>query len=164
MTHRQDDDRLREEFGQLRSETEGSARVPDFRAMLEKAKVDAVAAPELVAGPELQVTQGGRSGAGERRRRVVRIGGWASVAIAAAFAGVLLVGDGSDADREFERLVAAYAADASSGAWRSPTSGLLNVTGMDLTRSVPSLGTTIRGLDPNQPTNVPDPENEETDL
>jgi ferric-dicitrate binding protein FerR (iron transport regulator) len=145
------DDRLREEFGRLRSETEGSARVPDFRAMLEQAKVDA-------ATPDLQLVQGGQSDATERRRRVVRIGGWASAALAAAIAGVLLMGGPSDADQEFERLVAAYSADVSSGAWQSPTSGLLNVPGMNLTRSVPSLGGAIRGLDPDQLPNGPDSE------
>ncbi len=157
--HRHDDDRLKhdddglkEEFGRLRSETEGSPRVPDFGTMLEKAKADAVARPEL------QVLQGGQSDAGPHRRRVMLIGGWASAAVAAAMAGVLLMGGRSDADREFERLVASYSADVSSGAWRSPTSGLLNVPGMGLTRSVPSLGSAIRGLDPDQLRNVPDPE------
>ncbi len=158
MTHRHDDglrledERLKEDFGQLRAETEGSARVPDFRAMLDKAKVDAAARPDL------QVIQGGRSDSGVRRRRVLQIGGWASAAVAAALAGVLLMGGPSDADREFERLVASYTADLSSGAWRSPTSALLNVPGMNLTRSVPSFGTTIRGLDPSQRPNVPEPE------
>ncbi len=165
MTQIYDDDRLKEEFkeefGRLRSETEGSARVPDFRAMLDKANADAVASPDL------QVLQGGQSDSGAQRRRVVQIGGWASVAVAAAIGGVLLMGGPTDADREFDRLVAAYSADVSSGAWRSPTSGLLNVPGMNLTRSVPSFGTTIRALDPgqcpsvsdpDQRTNVPDPD------
>ena len=40
-----DDDALRAEFGRLRTETEGSARVPDFGAMLERAKDDAVSRP-----------------------------------------------------------------------------------------------------------------------
>ena len=165
---RLDDDGLREEFQRLRSETEGSARVPEFRAMLEKAKVDAVARPEptvappelAAAAPKLQLVQGGQSESdvAARRRRVVRIGGWASAAVAAAMAGVLLMGGPSDADREFERLVAAYTADVSSGAWQSPTSGLMNVPGMNLTRSVPSLGAAIRGLDPDQLPNIPDPE------
>ena len=152
MTDRHDDEGLREEFGRLRSEMEGSARVLEFRAMLAQAKADAAASPEL------QVVQGGLSDAGGRRRRIVRIGGWASVAVAASVAAVLLIGGPSDADREFERLVAAYSADASSGAWLSPTSGLLNVPGMNLTRSVPSLGSAIRGIDPDQLPNPPDPE------
>ena len=152
-----DDDALRAEFGRLRTETEGSARVPDFGAMLERAKDDAVSRPGIAAArPELQVVQG-ESGEGARRRRVVRIGGWASVAVAAAIAGVLLIGGPSDADLEFERLVAAYTTDVSSGAWRSPTSALMNVPGMDLARSVPSLGSAIRGLDPSLLRNVPDP-------
>lgn len=157
MKHSYDDDRLEEEFGRLRSETEGSARVPDFGAMLEKAKADAAERPDL------QVIQGGQADAGQpdagsRRRRVLQIGGWASAAVAAAVAGVLLMGGPSDADREFERLVASYTTDLSAGAWSSPTAALMNVPGMNLTRSVPSFGTTIRGLDPSQRPNVPEPE------
>lgn len=157
MKHSYDDDRLEEKFGRLRSETEGSPRVPDFRAMLEKAKVAAAERPDL------QVIQGGQadpgqSDAGSRRRRVMQIGGWASAAVAAAVAGVLLTGGPSDADREFERLVASYTTDLSAGAWRSPTAALMNVPGMNLTRSVPSFGITIRGLDPSQLPNVPERE------
>jgi hypothetical protein len=125
--------------------------MPDFRAMLEKAKADAVARPEL------QVVHGGQSDSRAPRRRLVWIGGWATAAVAATLAGVLLTGDRSDADMEFERLVAAYSADVSSGALRSPTSGLLNVLGMNLTRSVPLIGASIRSLDPGQLPNVPDP-------
>jgi hypothetical protein len=157
VKHSYDDDRLEEEFGRLRSETEGSARVPDFGAMLEKAKADAAERPDL------QVIQGGQADAGQpdagsRRRRVLQIGGWASAAVAAAVAGVLLMGGPSDADREFERLVASYTTDLSAGAWSSPTAALMNVPGMNLTRSVPSFGTTIRGLDPSQRPNAPEPE------
>ncbi len=152
MTQTHDDDGLREEFRRLRSETEVSARVPDFRAMLEKTKADELARPEL------RVVQGGRSDPAAPRRRLVWIGGWASAAVAASIAGVLLTGGQSDADREFERLVAAYSADVSSGARWSPTSGLLNVLGMNLTRSVPSIGASIRGLDPGQLPNLPDPD------
>jgi hypothetical protein len=125
--------------------------------MLEQAKADAAARPDL------QVIQGGQADArqsdsGSRRRRVMQIGGWASAAVAAAVAGVLLMGGPSDADREFERLVASYTTDLSAGAWSSPTAALMNVPGMNLTRSVPSFGTTIRGLDPSQRPNVPEPE------
>ena len=148
---RYDDDRLREDFRRLRSETEGSASVHDFRAMLEKARTGGVAPPEL------RVLQGGQSDVGARRRRVVRIGGWASAAVAAAIGGILLMGSPSDADREFDRLVAAYSTELSSGAWQSPTSGLLNVPGMDLTRSVPSFSTAIWGLDPSQLPNDSEP-------
>ncbi len=152
MTQIHDDDRLREEFHRLRSETEGSASLPEFRAMLEKAKADAEVFPDL------QVVPGGQSASEARRRRIVRIGGWASAAVAAALVGLLLLGEGSDADREFERLVAAYSTDMASGAWRSPTSGLLDVTGMSLTRSVPSLGAPISGIDADRLPNVPEPQ------
>jgi hypothetical protein len=120
--------------------------------MLEKARADASEFPDL------QVIPGSQSASEARRRRIVRIGGWASAAVAAALVGLLLMGEGSDADREFERLVAAYSTDMASGAWRSPTSGLLDVTGMSLTRSMPSLGVPIPGVDPDWLPNVPEPE------
>ncbi len=82
MTQTHDDNGLREEFRRLRSETEGSARVPDFRAMLEKTKADELARPEL------RVVRGGRSDPAAPRRRLVWIGGWASAAVAATIAGV----------------------------------------------------------------------------
>ena len=68
MKQNHDDDRLMEEFGRIRSETEGSARVPEFGAMLEKANADAAARPDL------QVIQGEQSDSVARRRRVVQIG------------------------------------------------------------------------------------------
>ena len=52
--------------------------------------------------------------------------------------------------------VAAF--DAEFSTWRSPTSGLLNVPGIGLTRSVPSLGSSPRGLDPTRLPSVPDSE------
>ena len=61
MTQTHHDDGLREEFRRLRSETEGSARVPDFRAMLEKTKADELARPEL------RVVRGGRRKAAHLR-------------------------------------------------------------------------------------------------
>ncbi len=145
-----DDDLLREAFRRLRAETEASARTPDFRGMFDGATAEARVPPEL------GVVRGGQADGGTRRSRAVRIAGWAA-AVAAAIGTVILVGDRPDADREFERLVAAYSAEAFPRAWRSPTSGLLEVPGASLTRSVPSLGTAIRGLDPGQRPNSPDP-------
>ena len=138
-----DEDRLRDEFRQLRSETERQGRVPDFGAMMARAKADAAQQPEL----ELVVGRA-EDGPRERRRRALVMGGWASAALAAAIAGVLLVPGQSDADAEFERLVASYSSDI-AGAWASPTSSLMNVPGMNLTRSVPSVGGAVRGLDPS---------------
>jgi hypothetical protein len=68
---------------------------------------------------------------------------WASAAVAAALAGVLLFDRGPSEDEQFAELVAAYTADVSAGAWRSPTSGLLQVPGMELVRGVPSIGVPV---------------------
>ena len=154
MTQSHDEDRLRDEFRRLRAETEQGGSVPDFATMMAKAKADAAARPELA------VVRGGRADdrGAPRRRRALVVGGWVSAVAAAALAGVLLTGGPSDADAEFEQLVASYSSDFASGAWRSPTSALMDVPGMSLTRSVPSLGGALRGLDPNTPRNTPEPE------
>jgi ferric-dicitrate binding protein FerR (iron transport regulator) len=142
MSQERDDERLREEFRRLRSDTGESGRIPEFAAMIAKARADAVA-------PRLDVADGGaRSRERTPRRRTLLVGGWATAAVAAAVAGLLLIGRGPDADEEFDRIVASYAADASTGAWRSPTAALLDVPGIGLTRSMPSVGGSARGLDP----------------
>jgi hypothetical protein len=69
--------------------------------------------------------------------------------VAAAVAGLMLVDRGPSPDEQFERLVATYSSEAGT-AWQSPTSGLLNVPGMELTRSVPSIGGPVRGIDPSR--------------
>jgi len=129
LTHAGDDD-LRARFGELRAE----ARTPSFESVLERA---AAAAREQ---PALGVVHGGAGS----RRRVLKVGAWASAALAATLAGLLLFdGDftpGSNADEQFTELVAAYSQDMSAGAWRSPTSGLLDVPGMELVRGMPLLG------------------------
>jgi hypothetical protein len=131
------DEDLRARFGELRAGT----RSPSFESVLERAV--AVAREQ----PALAIAQGG-SGS---RRRLLRVGAWASAAIAATVAGLLLldvdVTPGSSADEQFAELVAAYSQDMSAGAWRSPTSGLLDVPGMELVRGVPSLGLPAVGLD-----------------
>ena len=129
MTH--PDDPLRERFQRLRADTESRA-APAFRAMLERAK-DAAA---TVSAPERRVPA---------RRPWLRTAGWASAALAAAVAGLLLTRGRPDPDAEFERLVTAFASDASAGAWRSPTDRLLDVPGRDLMRSLPSVGSALAG-------------------
>jgi hypothetical protein len=139
-----DDRDLREEFELLREDVRGSGRVPDFDAMLLRAR------DEIGSRPALQVAAGGGDNT-RVRRRAVRVGGWVTLATAAAAAGILLIGSPApavDADAEFERLVAAYTADASSGAWRSPTATLLRSPGLDL-GSVPSIGGSIIDVNPN---------------
>jgi len=148
------DDVLRERFSELRAET-GARGVPDARAMLARARAEADASPEL------GVVGGGAAPRGHSRRRFVLAGAWTSAAMAAALAGILLTGrgGGDEADLEFERLVAAYATELGPAAVRSPTSGLLAVPGMELLRSVPTLGGLAPGLGPDATRSSPEEEN-----
>lgn len=134
MNSDRDDDRIDRKFRGLKAHTERPGAIPDFAAMMAKARIES----ERPAGIEMEARP---------RRDFVHIGGWMSLAAAAAAAGLLLLNPASsDADLAFERLVSTYTADVSSGAWRSPTSGLLETPGLDL-GSVPSIGGMIRGLD-----------------
>jgi hypothetical protein len=134
------DDDLRARFGDLRADAE--RRAPSFASVLERASAD------LRDQPALGVVRGGGLGA---RRRVVKVGAWASLAVAATVAGLLLLDGGAltgpSEDDQFAALVAAYS-DLSAGAFRSPTSSLLDVPGMELVRGMPSLGLPSLGLDP----------------
>lgn len=142
MTRQHADDALRERFQELRGEAARPGQVPDFEAMLARARSGEAELPPLV------VVDGAAASAGRSRLsygRLARAGAWASAALAATVAGLLLTDRRPSDEAEFEQLVAAYSADA----WRSPTSGLLEVPGMELTRSIPSIGGPVRGLDPS---------------
>ena len=153
-----DEERLREAFQEVRTDVRGSGSVPDFRSMWAEAKrvADERPALEVVAG-------GAGAGSGRAsRRRLFRAGAWGTAAVAAAVSSLILVTRGPSGDDDFEQLVAAYSAQVGGDAWRSPTSGLLDVPGMDLTRSVPSIGAPVRGIDPSTlqaPGSSPDEEN-----
>lgn len=152
MTRDRDEERLRQAFQELRTETGRGRGVPAFDAMLAEAERRAEERPalEVVAG-----------GAPVRtRRRLVRIGAWASAAVAATVAGLVLVDTAPGGEAEFERLVAAYASQTGPGL-SSPTSGLLDVPGLDLVRSVPSIGAPVRGLDPSSRPAAPSSPEEE---
>jgi hypothetical protein len=134
---------LRERFRELRAEVRAQG-TPAFGPMLERARVEAAERPAL--GLVHGDAPGGRPA---RPSRLIRRGAWTSALLAAGVAGLLLVARASsgDEDREFERLVGAYASLAAGGAWRSPTSGLLEVPGAELLRSVPRLGAPSRSLE-----------------
>ena len=149
MTERRDDDLMRQRFQRLRAEDGG--RAPDFRAMMDQVHLLAEGSRRLRESGEEAVEQKVRP---IRRRRLVWASGWASTALAAAVAGLLLMGRGSE-DAEFERLVSSYSIDAATGAWQSPTSRLLAVPGIELIRSVPSVGHFIGGTGLDLPTNTP---------
>ena len=149
MSYENDDGELGRAFEDLRRET--AARAPDFTEMMAEARERAAEMPQLGV-----VNGGGDADAREAdvrdsredpRRRMARFGGWVSLAAAAGAAGLLFLQQGVDpADAEFEALVAAYSADAASGAWSSPTDALLDIPGLDL-GSVPSFGGAVRGTD-----------------
>jgi hypothetical protein len=124
MEHTGDED-LRARFGELRAET----RAPAFSAVLQRA------ADEARARPALCVVSGRPA-----RRRLIAAGAWASAAIAATVAGLLILDRGPSEDERFAQLVAAYSTDLAAGAWRSPTSGLLDVPGIELVRGLPAIG------------------------
>lgn len=150
-----DDDRLRDTFQALRKETARSGGVPEFDGMLAEAKRRAEQRPAL------EVFAGHASRKGRpTRRRLVQIGAWGSVALAAGVAALILVNRPPTGDAEFERLVAAYASETAAGSWSSPTSALLEVPGMDLLRSVPSIGAPLRGIDPSSLLRPQSPEEE----
>lgn len=132
MTEQREDDRIRAGFEALRAEASRPGAVPDFAEMISRARhASEPVEPVVRAIPS---------------RRAVQIGGWMSLAAAAAVVGLLLVGPrATDADAEFERLVASYSTTAAT-AFHSPTSGLLRTPGLDL-GSVPSIGQGVRGMD-----------------
>ena len=119
-----DDGDLRARFGELRG-----LPSPSFAAVMQRASAEAEAQPAL------HVVSGRPS-----RRRVITVGAWASAALAATVAGLLIFDRGPNADEQFADLVAAYSTDMAAGAWQSPTTGLLNVPGMELTRAMPAIG------------------------
>jgi hypothetical protein len=144
------DESLRDDFRALRSDVEGSGTIPDFSRMMTRART------EIANTPELRLVDGGgepdsvleRGGGRQRRALWAHPGTWMSAAMAAAVAGVLLIGEGrNSADADFERLVASYSADAALGAWRSPTEGLLRTPGIDL-GGVPSIAPSVTGERP----------------
>lgn len=151
MTTQPEEDRLKGAFQALRAETAQSGSVPEFGTMMAEAHRQAAARPTL------EVV----SGAAGARRRLVRVGAWASAALAASVAGVLLIDSGPRGDEDFERLVAAYSSGSPGATWSSPTSSLLDVPGLDLMRSLPSIGVPVRGLDPSSlPARQTSPEEE----
>jgi hypothetical protein len=167
MTERPGDHPLRERFLDARAETRASG-VPDFGTMLERARAEAAGAPQLGVedGSVVGGAVGGPGGGARRRpasrRRLVLAGAWTSAALAATVAGLLLTGRATGGeDEEFERLVATYSSELGPGAWRSPTTGLLQVPGMELLRSVPSIGGSARGAGSAAPTAGGEPPRED---
>jgi hypothetical protein len=133
---RRDEGPLRDAFAALARDTRRRAAVPDFDAMLARARAEA-SAPARGPRPPSAV-------AWARPER------WLALAAAAAVATLLLVDGSSRADREFERVVGSWTDVVNAGALRSPTEGLLRTPGLDL-GSVPTFGSwpgsSLPGLD-----------------
>ena len=142
---RQDEGPLRDAFRALARDTRRRAAVPDFDAMLERARSEAgrrtIAEGSDTPGPAPPVSSAGSWARPER---------WLALAAAAAVATLLLVDGSSRADREFERVVGSWTDAVAAGALRSPTEGLLRTPGLDL-GSVPTFGgwsgSSLPGLD-----------------
>lgn len=139
MTNHRDDADLRAAFDGLRDEVDRAK--PDFRTLIEAARRDAEGLPKLgvVDGTGTdKATVMSADRARQQGARVVRIGGWFSLAAAATAAGLLMINPPVDqADAEFEALVASWSTVSRAA---SPTAGLLNVPGIDL-GGVPRIGT-----------------------
>ena len=110
---------------------EEQKRAPDFARMMVKAH-------EQASGT-VATKQTGRavpSGRFSVRPRLA----WASGALAAAAAAVLMFVVPDRTDAHFEQVVRAFSTDPAAGQWTSPTDGLLQVPGLELLSSVPRIG------------------------
>lgn len=151
-----EDEALRERFHELRADMRARG-VPAFGPMMGRARDPGARRPAL------GLAAGQAPGVPARARRLLRRGAWGSALLAAGVAGLFLVArtPGGGEDEEFERLVLAYTGLAQAGAWRSPTSSLLEVPGAELLRSVPRLGAPARSLEELAPGARPDASPEE---
>ncbi len=134
---------LEAEFRDLAHDVKASGRVPDFSSMMERVHAE-VADADVIGSRTSDFGPSGARTSEDARRDFRRFGRWIPVAAAAAVAGLLLFGDGTGGDDEFERLVSDYV--ASAGDWRSPTASLMNIPGVDL-GSVPSIGRGLLDID-----------------
>lgn len=134
---------LRERFQALRAEDRRGA--PDVAAMLERARAEIDTSRALLGErPEpldslskLDEPVEVISFPPSRVRLPLLVGTLA----AAAFAGLMFIGQGTTDD--FDMIVQQYAQGRSTGLWESPTAGLMDVPGMEFVRAMPSVG---RGL------------------
>jgi hypothetical protein len=120
------DHELRDLFQGLRAEDREAA--PGFDEMMARVK-EAQDLPEESRSPRVSWVR--------RPRRWVLTGGLLAAAVAAA---VLLMDTSTTTDARFEEVVRAFASDPALGAWESPTDGLLDVPGIELLRTVPTIG------------------------
>jgi hypothetical protein len=123
MSDRQQDADLRALFAAQRRVDAGEA--PSFAETLARARSKAADAGPAVTSRRF------------RLRRFVYVSG---LAAAAAIAGLMVWPRSPSPNDAFERAVRAFENDPALGAWRSPTDGLLDVPGLQLMTTVPSVG------------------------
>ena len=134
MRNRDDED-LRGLFKDLREEDR--KRIPEFGILMARARREAVE-----SGLRLH-------DAGKYTFRISRKLAWrGSLLAAAAAAALLLIQVPHTSDSEFVQVVQRFSADPASGAWKSPTDGLLDLPGNTILSTVPSIGTSQWLLDP----------------
>ena len=134
--HNEEDNDLRSLFGTLRGEEQEGA--PAFGALWSRAMDEAAR-----AGADPSAT-------GRPRGRMARRLAWGgSLLAAAAAAALILLPPRGTSDTEFIQVVQSFSADPSSGAWRSPTDGLLDVPGKEVLNTIPSLGSKKWILEPS---------------
>ena len=124
----QEDSGLRGLFRDL--QTEDRKQAPDFRPLMTRVREEA-SGSGLEVHPEKS-----------RVRRFPRRLAWGGSLLVAAAATVLMLVQTQDTSgSEFERVVSAFSSDPASGAWQSPTDGLLDVPGKEILSTLPSIGT-----------------------
>ena len=129
MSNQSRDRELEALYEGLRAEEQ--ERAPDFARMMARVHAQ--------VGETPAVEQEGRAVGSKRLFARPRLA-WASGALAAAAAAVLMLVIPRGPDAHFEEVVRAFSADPAAGQWTSPTDGLLQVPGLELLSSVPSIG------------------------
>lgn len=116
--------------------------IPGFEELMNRAREEAARTGQKLNPQEF------RTGEGNPRRAIRRLAWGGSLLAAAAAAVILLVQMPGTSDSEFERVVRAFSSDPASGAWTSPTDGLLDLPGTDILSTIPSIGTSRWLMDP----------------
>jgi hypothetical protein len=134
--HNGEDRDLQRLFRTLRDEERDT--VPQFETLMARAKEEA--ARSGMEAPALK----------RARHLTARRLAWGGGLLAAAAAAVLiLLPPRGTSEAEFVQVVQMFSADPASGAWRSPTDGLLDLPGNEVLSTVPSIGSRRWLLDSN---------------
>jgi hypothetical protein len=124
MTDRPQDTELRARFAAQRAAE--AQQAPSFASTMARARAGATDAAPAISPHTL------------RLRRFVYSAGLAAAAVIAA---LLVIPRPQSSEDAFEQAVRAFQSNPATGAWQSPTDGLLNVPGSQLITTVPRVGT-----------------------